>query len=97
MVDLHMPLSKPIAMIYCDSQSAIHIAANSIIHERIKHMEIDCHVVRDKIQSGVVHLLFSNHATDILTKLVAPSPFISIHSKLGMVDFHTPNLRGVVT
>ncbi|XP_016191472.1 uncharacterized protein LOC107632288 [Arachis ipaensis] len=45
--DLQVKLQKPIAM-YCDSQSTLHIATNPIFHERTKHIEIDCHVVRDK-------------------------------------------------
>ena len=99
LVDLHMPLTKPIA-IYYDNQSSIHIVANSVFQERAKHIEIDCHVVRDKLQSGVIHLLpiaTSNQVANILTKPLGPGPFSSIHSKLGMVDFPTPRLPGGVT
>lgn len=32
----------------CDSKTVIEIAANSIFHERTKHIDIDCHFIREK-------------------------------------------------
>lgn len=36
--------------IYSDSKASIQIAANPVYHERIKHLEIDCHFIREKLQ-----------------------------------------------
>ncbi|XP_058762908.1 uncharacterized protein LOC131636299 [Vicia villosa] len=43
--------------VYCDSKSAIYLAHNPTFHERSKHIELDCHVVREKLQIKLIHLL----------------------------------------
>ena len=47
--DLNVNHSKP-ALFYCDNQAAIHIAANPVFHEHSKLVEIDCHLIWEKIQ-----------------------------------------------
>src|SRR4051812_3183241 len=68
--DIHITCYKP-PVLYCDNQSALHIASNSIFHEKIQHLKTDCHQVREKVQQIMLKLLpisFQEELTNFLTK-----------------------------
>lgn len=96
--DLHIILHKQ-PLLYCDNNSAIHIAANPVFHERTKHLEIDCHIVREKCQAGLMKLMpISTHdqVADIFTKGLHPVSFAKLVYKLGLVDIYQPSACGGV-
>ena len=90
--DLGIMTPMPMPM-HCDNHATIFIGGNLAFHERTKHIEIDCHFIRDKVLMGVIstpHVSSSDQLADIFTKSVIGVSYDFLVSKLGMFDLYSP-------
>lgn len=88
---------KPIT-VYCDNQSAIHIANNLVHYKRTKHIKIDAHFTSDKVLEGILQITYlptSSQIADVFTKILPSEQFNNLLSKLCMFEIQ-PNLREVI-
>lgn len=96
---LHELLYLPITatLVYCDNVSAVYLSTNPVQHQRIKHIEIDIHFVRDKVAMGqirVLHVPSPLQYANIFTKGF-PSPlFLEFRSSLNVRSRHPIQTAG---
>ncbi|CAM8878685.1 unnamed protein product [Rhodiola kirilowii] len=93
LADMNVPITDPVPL-YCDNQSAIHLARNPVFHERTKHVEVDCHFVRQFVNSETIIptlIPTAEQPADLFTKALSHDHLLYLSSKLGLSNFlHSP-------
>ena len=75
--------------LHADNTSPIQIATNPIFHERTEHIEVDCHSIRDTLESWVIsfpHISSDLQVVDIFTKALTRQRHQFLVGKLLLVD-----------
>ena len=76
----------------CENKSTISIAHNSVQHGRTKHIEIDRHFIKKKLDSGLIYTPYvstDHQLVNILTKGLRSTTFEASVSKLGMKNIYS--------
>ncbi|GJX73048.1 retrovirus-related pol polyprotein from transposon TNT 1-94 [Tanacetum coccineum] len=82
--DLGITIKFPITL-FCDNKSAQMLAVNPCFHDISKHVDIDCHFTREKIQDGFLqttHIPSHLELADIMTKALNKVQHSTLVSKL---------------
>ena len=89
--EMGLPLESSVKFL-CDNQATISIAKNPVYHDRIKHLEIDRHFIREKIEDKSITVEYtptSLQTADILTKALPRVIFDKFTGSWGWSIFTT--------
>lgn len=93
--ELNVPIS-PTPVIYCDNHGATKLSANPVFHSRMKHLGLDYHFIRERVQAGtlcVSNVHNDDQLADALTKPFSRRRLHILLSKIGL-STRPSNLRG---
>lgn len=75
--------------VYCDNMSAINMAENPMHHDKSKHVEIDRHFIKEKIEDKTISIQYIPSCEQVLL-------YFNVYSSNLVVSIYTPSLKGSV-
>lgn len=96
--DLKINWREPMK-IYCDKKLAINITYNPIKYDCTKHVEVDKHFLKEKLECELIctpYVFTKNQLANIFTKRLNNHTFKDITNKLEMVDLYHSVWTGVL-
>lgn len=88
LVSLFCESLKP-TIIHYDNQICIKLSVNPILHDKLKHIEIPYHYVRDMVERRAIQLEYINTSDQIVGILTKPLPKVKVdhfRKEHGMVE-----------
>ncbi|CAL2271769.1 unnamed protein product [Prunus armeniaca] len=79
--------------LFCDNKAAIAIAHNPVQHDCTKHVKMDRHFIKQKLEAKVFQfpfMKFEDQLADILTKTISSKAFYNSLDQLGIGDIYVP-------
>ena len=79
-------------VLFCDSQSAIHLGKNPTFHGRSKHIDVRYHWIRDVLDSKLLELEkihTDDNGSDMLTKILPKGKFETCRLAAGLENSST--------
>ena len=89
---LHQECETPLKL-FCDNKTGISIANNPVQYDKTKHVEIDRHFIKERLDSGstcIPYIPSSQPFANVLTKRLLKPNFNFCVSKLGLIDIYIP-------
>jgi len=90
--DLKIKYEAPMGLA-CDNKPAISIAHNPVQHDQTKHIEIDRHFIKEKLDDGLIateYIPSRLQLANMFTKGLPTKQFEDLTCKLGMIHIHSP-------